>query len=163
MEDNFPGALLKGIKEPQGWIEQRSRGHLKIPNLNLIKICRELDNQLEDFQGSGINMEPNPISKLLDKCLEGRSADQIITYICKTFVSVRFFNCIKLLNLKVKAAESAEKIRRLQQLSQHLYWINLFHAFLTYLIHMFFKYVSIFVTNVCIIVVFWSCILVFES
>ena len=50
-------------------IEQLSRGGLTAPNNNLVSLCKKLDSQFILFHGDKIDMEPEPIERLLNVIL----------------------------------------------------------------------------------------------
>ena len=59
------------------WIKNLSRGYLKIPNADLINICKDLNEQFEAIYRNDIDMRPQPIERLLKKCLQGRPQNEI--------------------------------------------------------------------------------------
>ena len=71
------------------------------------------------FHGDKIDMEPEPIERLLNVILSELPRDHETVYICTLFVEVRFVNRIKLLNVQLKTAESSEKVRAMKQTAQH--------------------------------------------
>mgnify|MGYP007025865389 CR=1 FL=1 len=113
VKKKFPGLdLPEGVHHDAGWIEQLSRGGLTAPNNNLVSLCKKLDSQFILFHGDKIDMEPEPIERLLNVILSELPRDHETVYICTLFVKVRQ---IKLLNVQLKTAESSEKVRAMKQ------------------------------------------------
>ena len=120
VKKKFPGLdLPEGVHHDAGWIEHLSRGGLTVPNNNLVSLCKKLGSQFSLFHGDNIDMEPEPIERLLNVILSELPRDHETVYICTLFVKVRFFNRIKLLNVQIKTAESSEKVRAMKQTAQH--------------------------------------------
>ena len=103
------------------WISAVSRGHLISPCDRIVKICKKLEAEFNIFHGDNIDMEPNPMERLLDQALRKRENNEIDNYIVSLYLRFRFFKRLKYLNIKDMYAASAEKIRKNIQTMQHLY------------------------------------------
>jgi len=105
----FPdtGEILESSQwKKGGWIEKKSRGRLE----NI----KKWENKFLSFHGESINMEPEPIERLVKKILENEIKSPFTIYIVNCFVKTRFFHRIKFLNSKSKK----EKVRTLKQKAQ---------------------------------------------
>ena len=90
-----------------GWIEKKSRGRLTIPADNFLEKMKKWETKFLLFHGETINMEPEPIEKLVKKILESEIKSPSTIYIVNCFVKTRFFHRIKFLNSQSKK----EKVR----------------------------------------------------
>ena len=122
VHEKFPDLVIpEGEKCSSRWIETLSRGKLTIANQDLLEICRDLNEAFEAFHWESIDMDPNPIEKLQEQVLTEQEKNDVYSYVCNIFLTARFFNRIKHLNVKLRCNESAEKIRKAAQQVQHLY------------------------------------------
>ena len=64
----FPNMGLPG-GIPKGWLQLLSRGGLTHPNEALVNLCEKLEAVFVDFHGTDINREPNPMERLMAKCM----------------------------------------------------------------------------------------------
>merc|ERR1712228_584679 len=72
----FPdaGEILKSSQWKEGgWIEKKSRGRLTIPADNFLEKIKKWENKFLSFHGESINMEPEPIERLVKKSWRMRS------------------------------------------------------------------------------------------
>ena len=97
-----------------GWIEAKSRGRLTIPADNFLEKIKKWERKFLSFHGELIDLEPEPIERLVKKILEHENNNPRTIYIVNCFVKTRFFHRIKFLNTKSKK----EKIRTLKQKAQ---------------------------------------------
>ena len=118
----FPNMGLPG-GIPKGWLQLLSRGGLTHPNEALVNLCEKLEAVFVDFHGTDINREPNPMERLMAKCMTQLNLplDKKTVYIVKLYLKLRFFNRIKWLNTQQRLSESKEKIRSGKQHLQHIF------------------------------------------
>ena len=69
-----------------------------------------MNEAFEAFHGESIDMDPNPIEKLQEQVLAEQEKNDVYSYVCNIFLTARFFNRIKHLNVKLRCNESAEKL-----------------------------------------------------
>ena len=100
-----------------GWIESKSRGQLTIPADNFLEKIKEWETKFLSFHEELIDLEPEPIERLVKKILEHENNTPCTIYIVNCFVKTRFFHRIKFLNTKSKK----EKIRTLKQKAQFFF------------------------------------------
>lgn len=122
LKTKFPDEFEGEQKVHSAWISLKSRGGLTQPTVTVADLCDRLNNYFVNFHGDDINREPMPLERLKDivKSVEG-NLSPCLDFAVSLYIKIRFFNRLKMLNNRLKTSDKREKIRKLKQLSQHMF------------------------------------------
>jgi hypothetical protein len=106
-KDPFPTINPEGT-----WILHKSHGGLQYPSIVLVNAFKKWGTIFDSFHGHEIFRGYNPIEKLVDIILNlEQTKSEVDKYIIFQFVSVRFFQRIKLLNKRIRANERKVRLK----------------------------------------------------